>query len=450
MTGRHAEDRSPPPEGVRPTWSRSGRPVARRVVQPLQAFLETETSSALLLLAATVAALAWANAPFGDTYSRFWGTELTLRLGRWTLSNDLRGWVAEGLMTLFFLLVGLEIKRELLVGELRERRAASLPIAAAAGGMLVPALIYLAFTAGTGAASGFGVAMPTDVVFALAVLALARNLPPGLRVLLLALAIVDDLGSIVLVALTYPENVEVLPLLVAAALLAVYGVLWRIHVRSVAVYVALGVAAWVAVNQAGVSPTIVGVAVGLLTPAVAFQRPRAVSEEAHRVADRTVDDPEPPDADAPSWLSLAGLAREAVSPLARAEAFLLPWTSFVVVPVFALAYAGIELGRRAIADAATSRLGLGILASRLVGKPLGITLAAAIAVALGASLPAGVRTRHLLGMAAAAGIPFTVSLYIAQFSLPAGLVETATVAILLAAAACGLLGFAVLRGSGRS
>jgi NhaA family Na+:H+ antiporter len=449
MTERHTEDASPSPDDLRPTWSRSARPVARRVVRPLQAFLETETSSAILLLVAAIAALVWANA-FGDTYARLWGTNLTIRLGRWTLSNDLRGWVGDGLMTLFFLLVGLEIKRELLTGELREGRAALLPIAAAAGGMLVPALVYLAFTAGTNAASGFGVAMPTDVVFALAVLALARNLPPGLRVLVLGLAIVDDLGSIVVVAVTYPQSVEVFPLLVAVALLALYGGLWRIHVRSVAIYVLLGVAAWVAVSQAGVSPTIAGVAVGLLTPAVAFQRPRAVSEQARRVADRTVDDPKPPDADAPSWLSLAELAREAVSPLARTEAFLLPWVSFVVVPLFALANAGIELSRGTIAEAATSRLGLGILASRLLGKPVGIALAVALAVALGAALPTGVRPRHLLGMAAAAGVPFTVSLYIARFSLPAGLVETATVAILLAAAACGLLGFAVLRGSGRS
>jgi len=423
------------------------RPVARRVAQPLQAFLETETSSAILLLVATVAALAWANAPFGDTYPTFWGTNLTLGLGHWTLSNDLRGWVADGLMTLFFLLVGLEIKRELVTGELRDRRAALLPIAAAAGGMLVPALVYLAVTSGTGAVSGFGVAMPTDVVFALAVLALARGLPPGLRVLLLGLAIVDDLGSIVVVAVTYPERVEVVPMLVAVALLALYGVLWRIHVRFVAVYVALGVAAWVALSQAGVSPTIAGVAVGLLTPAVAFQRPRAVSEQARRVADRTLDEPEHPDADAPSWLSLAELAREAVSPLARAEALLLPWVSFVVVPLFALAYAGIEVSRGTVADAATSRLGVAILASRLLGKPLGIAIAVWIAVALGAALPAGVRPRHLVGMAVAAGIPFTVSLYIAQFSLPAELVQTATVAILLSAAACGLLGFGVLRWS---
>jgi NhaA family Na+:H+ antiporter len=448
MTDRHRGDGSRPADGLRPTWSRSSRPVARRVVQPLQAFLETETSSAILLLFATVVALVWVNA-FGDTYPRFWGTNLVIRLGPWTLSNDLRGWVSDGLMTLFFLLVGLEIKRELLTGELRERRAALLPIVAAVGGMIVPAAIYLAFTAGTNAAGGFGIAMPTDVVFALAVLALAEGLPPGLRALLLALAIVDDLGSVVVVAVAYPERVEVVALLVAAALLTTYGALWRIHVRSVVVYVALGVAAWIAVSQAGLSPTISGVAVGLLTPAVAFQRPRAVSQEAHRVADETVDDPRPPDADAPHWLYLGDLSREAVSPLARAEAFLLPWVSFVVVPLFALAYAGIEISRGAIADAVTTRLGVGILASRLIGKPVGITAAITIALAFGATLPPGVRLRHVIGAGAAAGIPFTVSLYLAQLSMPADQLDVATVAILVAAVACGLAGVAILRTAGR-
>src|SRR5262245_54404769 len=448
MTDRNTGDRSRPADGLRPTWSRSSRPVARRVVQPLQAFLETETSSAILLLFATVVALVWANS-LGDSYPRFWGTNLVIRLGPWTLSNDLRGWVSDGLMTLFFLLVGLEIKRELLTGELRERRAALLPIVAAVGGMIVPASIYLAFTAGTGDAGGFGIAMPTDVVFALAVLALAGRLPPGLKALVLALAIVDDLGSVVVVAATYPEGVEVVPLLAAAALLAAYGALWRIHVRSVVVYIVLGVAAWIAVSQAGLSPTISGIAVGLLTPAVAFQRPRAVSQEAHRVADETVDDPRPPDADAAHWLYLGDLSREAVSPLARAEAFLLPWVSFLVVPLFALAYAGIEVSRGTVADAVSTRLGLGILLARLVGKPLGITLAIVIALALGASAPARVRTAHLIGMGVAAGIPFTVSLYLAQLALPAESRAMATVAILVAAVACGLAALAILRTVGR-
>ena len=429
---------------IRAPWSRSDRVVPRRIVQPLQAFLEIEISSAVLLVVATATALLWANA-LGDTYSTFWGTRLSIHVGSWEVSNDLRGWVSDGLMTLFFVLVGLEIKRELLTGELRHRRAALLPVAAAAAGMLLPAAIFLAFTSGTPAASGFGVAMPTDVVFALAVLALGGALPPGLKALLLALAIVDDLGSIVVVALTHPERVDILPLLLAVGVLVAYGALWRINVRSVVVYVALGVAAWLAVSQAGISPTIAGVAVGLLTPAAAFQRPGSVSEEAHRVANQTLDDPSPPDADAAQWLYLGRLSREAVSPLARAEAFLLPWVSFVVVPLFALASAGIKVSMRTAADAVTTRLGLGILTSRLIGKPVGIMLAVLVALAFGAVLPSGVRMPHVIGMSVAAGIPFTVSLYIAQLALPARDLDTATVAILVAAGACGLAAVAILR-----
>jgi NhaA family Na+:H+ antiporter len=445
MTDRSPDDAQMPPSGVRPSWSRSRRPIARRVVQPLQAFLEAETSSAILLLGATIVALLWANSPFGGSYERFWSTNLMIGVGDWAISYDLRGWVSNGLMTLFFLVVGLEIKRELLTGELRERRAAFLPVAAAVGGMVVPAAMYVAFTSGSDAASGFGMAMPTDVVFALSVLTLARRLPAGLKALLLALAIVDDLGSIVVVAFADRDAVNLAPLAIAVALLTTYGLLWRINVRAVVVYVALGVAAWVALGQAGVSPTLAGVALGFLTPAVAFQRPQTVSGEAHRVADQTVDDPDPPDADAAHWLYLGRLSREAVSPLARAEAFFLPWASYVVVPLFALAFAGIDLSMDALAEATNSRLGLGIVVSRLVGKPVGVALAVALALWLGAALPTGVRRWHVIGLGAVAGIPFTVSLYIAQISLPTRLIETATVAIVLAAVVSGILGYLILR-----
>jgi Na+:H+ antiporter, NhaA family len=449
MTDRSSDGAQMPPSGVRPSWSRSKRPIARRVVQPFQAFLETETSSAILLLGAAIVALLWANSPFGDSYERFWSTNLTIGVGDWAISYDLRGWVSDGLMTLFFLVVGLEIKRELLTGELREWRAAVVPVAAAVGGMVVPAVIYLALTAGSDAAKGFGIAMPTDVVFALGVLALVGRLPPGLKAILLTLAIVDDLGSVLVVAFAYRGGVEWQPLAIALASLAVYGLLWRINVRALIVYVALGMAAWVALGEAGVSPTLAGVALGFLTPAVAFQRPRTVSQEAHRVADETVDEPEPPDADAPHWLYLGQLSREAVSPLARAEAFLLPWASYLVVPLFALAFAGIDLSGKALTDAATSRMGFGILVSRVVGKPLGIGLVTVIALWLGAGLPADVRGRHMLGLGVVAGIPFTVSLYIAEISLPVALIPTATVAILLAAFVAGALGLVVLPGRPR-
>jgi Na+:H+ antiporter, NhaA family len=432
-------------EGLRQTWSRSGRRFPRKIVQPLQAFLETETSSAILVLAATATALVWANLP-GDSYQRVWGTELTIRLGTRALTGDLRSWVSEGLMTLFFLVVGLEIKRELVTGELRQRGRASVPVIGALGGMLVPAGVYLAITWGSPAADGFGIAMPTDIVFVLAVLSLARTAPPGLKALLLALAIVDDLGSIVVVAAFYSEGIEAAALVSALAIFVAYALLWRIGVRAVVVYVALGVGAWAALDASGVSPTIAGVVIAFLTPAVAFQRPRHVSIEAHRVADLTVDEPDPPDADAAQWLDLARLSRETVSPLARAEALLLPWSSYVVVPIFALANAGVRLSGHAIAEAATGRLGLGILASRIVGKPVGITIAVLLALRWGlGSLPAGVGRGHVAVAGVVAGIPFTVSLFVAELALPPRLVEPATVAIMLAAAATGLLGYLLLR-----
>jgi len=436
-------------DGLRPSWSRSSRRLPRKVVQPLQAFLQTEISSAILLLAATAAALIWANAPFSESYQGFWGTELTIRIGTRALTHDLQGWVSDGLMSVFFLLVGLEIKRELLTGELRDRRRAAMPALAALGGMLVPAVVYLAITWGSPAADGFGIAMPTDIVFVLAVLSLARTATPGLKALLLALAIVDDLGSIVIVAAFYSEGIEAPALVGALAIFIAYALFWRIGVRAVVVYVALGIAAWVALDASGVSPTIAGVIIAFLTPAVAFQRPRHVSIEAHRVADLTVDEPDPPDADAAQWLDLARLSRETVSPLARAEALLLPWSSYVVVPLFALANAGVQLSGHAIAGAASGRLGLGILASRIVGKPLGIAIAVLLALRWGLGrLPEGVDRRHLLAAGVVAGIPFTVSLFIAELALPPRLVEPATVAIILAAAATGLLGFVLLRRTG--
>jgi NhaA family Na+:H+ antiporter len=446
MTDRTERHDDPgPADGLRPTWSRSGRRFPRKVVQPLQSFLQTETSSAVLVLAAAVIALVWSNLP-GDSYQRVWGTELTIRLGTRALTGDLRSWVSDGLMTLFFLVVGLEIKRELVTGELRQRARASVPVIAALGGMLVPAVVYLAITWGSPAADGFGIAMPTDIVFVLAVLSLARTASPGLKALLLALAIVDDLGSIVVVAAFYSEDIQAAALVSALAIFVAYALFWRIGVRAVVVYVALGVGAWVALDASGVSPTIAGVVIAFLTPAVAFQRPRHVSIEAHRVADLTVDEPDPPDADAAQWLDLARLSRETVSPLARAEALLLPWSSYVVVPIFALANAGVRLSGHAIAEAATGRLGLGILASRIVGKPLGITIAVLLALRWGLGrLPIGVDRGDVVVVGVVAGIPFTVSLFVAELALPPRLVEPATVAIMLAALATGLLGFVLLR-----
>lgn len=438
-------------DGLRAPWSGSERPLPRRVLQPLQSFLAEEATSGLLLLAAALVALVWVNSPWGDTYERLWHVELGLRVGDLRIVEDLRHWVNDGLMTLFFLVVGLEIKRELTTGELRDPRAAALPAIAALGGMIVPALLYVALNAGGEGSRGWGVPMATDIAFALGVLTLAaRHAPSGLKPFLLTLAIVDDIGAILVIAVFYSAGVSWVLLGVAGGLALLVVVLQRIHVRATAVYVVLGAGVWLAFFESGVHPTIAGVLLGLLTPSVPFQRPRAVSEEAHRTADETVDDPTPPDADAPQWLRLVALSREAVSPLARVEAALHPWTSSVVVPLFALANAGVVLGTDTLREALTSPVALGVVLGLVVGKVVGIALASLVAVRTGIGrLPDGVGPREILGTAAVAGIGFTVSLFVTElaFSNPA-VADTAKVGIFAASLVAGALGFAVLR-SGR-
>jgi NhaA family Na+:H+ antiporter len=418
------------------------------VLRPLQEFLQTSTSSALLLFLAVVAALVWANV--GDSYEAFWHTPVSVRLGDTVIGKDLRFWVNDGLMTLFFLLVGVEIKRELTTGELRRPRAAALPVVAALGGMLVPALVYVAVAGAEGdAGRGWGVPMATVIALALGALALAaRHAPASLKPLMLTLAIVDDIGAIVVIAVFYSTGGQPMALLIVVALIASILLLQRAHVRSPIVYVLVGGLLWYATYRAGVHPTIAGVALGLLTPARPFQRPSAVSAEARRTAEETQDDPEPPDADAPAWLELASLSKEAVSPLARVEHVLLPWSSFVIVPLFALANAGVVLSREAITGAFTGAVGLGIVLGLVLGKPLGIFAASALATRSGlAHRPPSVGWIDLLGMGATAGIGFTVALFIAELAFPGRteLLAEAKVAILVASAVALVTGQVLLR-----
>jgi Na+:H+ antiporter, NhaA family len=425
-------------------------------IRPLVDFLHTEAAGGVVLVAATLAALVWANSPWDASYAALWDTRLVVGLGDHSLDLDLRTWVDDGLMALFFLVVGLEIKRELVEGELSDPRQAALPVVAAVGGMAVPALIYLAFNAGKDGAAGWGIPMATDIAFAVGLLAvLGQRVPANLRILLLTLAIADDLGAIIVIATVYSGGLNVGLFATAAALLGVMSILRRLHVRFMPAYVLLGAGVWLATYASGVSPTLAGVALGLLTPAAPFQRSRAVSDEAHRVADRTMDDPDPPDADAHHWLWLAGLSREAVSPLARLESLLHPWTSFVVVPVFALANAGVEIGAIAVDRPVAARVGVGIVAARIVGKMVGIAGAAWIAVRLGlVSLPRGVGWRHMVGLSAVAAVGFTVPLFVATLAYPdRGLVSAARIGLLVASVAAGLIGTAILataRKPGRS
>jgi NhaA family Na+:H+ antiporter len=437
---------------IRSPWSRSERRVPRRLLRPLQEFLETSTASGLVLLGAVVVALAWVNSPWDGSYSSLLATRISVGIGELTVGGDLHFWINEGLMALFFLVAGLEIKRELTTGELRRLRAALLPVIAALGGTVVPALLFVAIAGRGEGARGWGIPMATDVAFALGVLALAAaRTPSGLRPLLLALAIVDDIGSVVVVAAFYAGSISGTWLILAIAVAGLVAVFPRIHIRASVVYVALGVALWYAMHRAGLHPALAGVVVGLLTPSEPFQRPRAVSQEAHRTADLTEDDPRPPDADAHHWLRLAELSRDAVSPLTRVEHILLPWTSFVVLPLFALANVGVELSATALAATATSAVAWAILVARVGGKILGIWGSAIVASKLGiVDLPAGVGSSHLAGMAAAAGTGFTVSLFVAEvaFGTDSPLLPHVKISLLVASVVSAIVALLVLPRTG--
>lgn len=413
------------------------------MARPLQAFLRLEASSGLALLAATIAALIWANVATGS-YVDLWSTQVTLTVGDWSLEEDLLHVVNDGLMTIFFLVIGLEVKRELTVGELRTRRAAMLPLAAAAGGMILPAVIYLAVLGGDPGSSGWGVPIATDVAFALGALAaLGSRVPPALLAFLLGVAVIDDIGAILVIAVAYSSDLSLPWLAVAGVCLLIIATLNRVGVRYMGVYVIVGAVVWFATFESGVHATIAGVVLGLMTPARPFQPHDAVRSAAAQAA--TGDETEA------RWGRLAWLAREAQPPLDRIEHALHPWSSFVVLPIFALANAGIVLSGEAIQAATETRVALGIVLGLVLGKMLGLTLGALIAVRLGlSSLPRGVGWIQILGVASLAGIGFTVSLFITElaFSDPA-LVAAAKIGVLCGSTIALMVGLVLLLAASR-
>jgi Na+/H+ antiporter NhaA len=406
---------------------------ARNLAAPARDFLATETGGATVLLGAAIAALAWANSPWPDSYESVWSTELSIRLGASGIAMDLRGWVNEGLMTLFFLVVGLEAKRELALGQLRERRRLVLPVAAALGGMALPVAIYLAFNAGGPAAHGWGAAMSTDTAFALGVLALVAPGGTRLRVRLLTLAVVDDLVALLVIATAYTTDVALLPLAAAAGLLAVLVALryapaaWRTRAATV-----VGLAMWVALFDSGVDPVITGLAVGLVTSA--YQPARVDLEQVVELTRSFREQPRPESARA----AQRGVA-SAISPNERLQYLLHPWTSYAIVPVFALANAGVHLDEPLLADAVTSPVTLGIAVGYLVGKPLGIAGATVLVSRLWPGrLPRSLSWPTIAGGGIVAGIGFTVSLLISTLAFDGQTLEEAKVGVLAAAALAAL------------
>jgi NhaA family Na+:H+ antiporter len=414
-----------------------------RAPRAVREFLTTEAAGGVALLVAAAVALVWANSPWRESYETLWGTELTVGLGRWAITEDLTHWVNDAFMTLFFFVVGLEIKRELVTGELREWRTAALPAVAAAGGMVVPALVYLAVNAGGDGARGWGIPVATDIAFAVGVLSLlGSRVPDSAKLFLLTLAVVDDIGAILIIAVFYSGGITWPALVVAAALLGVMFGLRKARVRSVALYAILGAGVWLAVFQSGVHATLAGVVLGLLAPA----RPVTPEGVALEWAADLQEDPS-----RENLRTMTQLAKTSVSVTERLERELHPWTSFVVVPVFALANAGVRLDGGSLADAATSRVAIGVALGLVLGKLVGITGAVWLAVRMGLGpLPEGSRWAHMAGVAAVAGIGFTVSLFVTGLAFDSGdAQEAAKIAILAASVVASVAGIAVLRAAAR-
>jgi len=427
-----------------PSWFASERPLARLVARPLRRYLETEVAGGAVLLAATIVALILANSPLQDSYFKFLHTVITIDVGSFRLSEDILHWINDGLMAIFFFVVGVEIKRELVRGELSDRKKAALPVAAALGGMVVPALVYAAFNAGTEASSGWGIPMATDIAFAVGVLALVSpRAPASLKVFLLSLAIADDIGAIVVIAIFYAGQIDVGWLITAGVLTGTIVALRQIRVWWIPVYVVLGVGVWVAVFKSGVHATIAGVVLGLLTPVEPlapsrwFRIPLLQRDEA--------DDAEEVGAEeahtAKRRVDLASSVAE------RLEYILHPWSSFLIVPIFALANAGVVLTSDGFREALTSRVTLGVLLGLVVGKLVGIVLFTRVALRFGwGELPGDMTLDQVAGVAALAGIGFTVSIFISSLAFTNGdFVSEAKIGILAASVLASVVGAILLR-----
>ena len=422
------------------------------ILRPFQNFFQTETAGGMILLVCAVIALLWANSPWSASYAGLWQTKLTLSFGDTGLSKPLLLWINDALMAIFFLLVGLEIKREVLVGELSSLQQASLPLAAALGGMLVPAGIYTLLNAGTAGSAGWGIPMATDIAFSLGVLALlGRQIPLELKIFLTALAIVDDIGAVLVISIFYTAQIVWSSLAVALGILALLFVANRSGITHPLVYTLLGIALWLAVFQSGVHATVAGVLLAMTIPAN-----RRIDAAEFIVRSRQILD----EFQAGSHGSQAPLmneeqrsALEALEhasaaiepPLQRMERALHPWVAFGIMPLFALANAGVQIGGTSVAGGIDT-VTLGVIAGLVLGKPLGIMLASWLAIMTGlARKPAAVTWRQIGGASCLAGIGFTMSLFIADLAFgDAALLTAAKLGILIASLVSGIAGWFIL------
>jgi NhaA family Na+:H+ antiporter len=414
-----------------------------RVTAPLERFLHVEAASGVALLACTVVALILANTGAAESFLGFWKTRVGFRIGSFEMDHYLQHWINDGLMAIFFFVIGLEVKREIVLGELREMRKAALPIAAALGGMIVPAGVYLAVQGDGPARDGWGIPMATDIAFVVGCMAVLGNrIPHGLRILLLSLAIADDIGAILVIAVGYTESIDMTALGLGAGGIAVVWLMQRLGVRSIGLYTLVGAGVWLAFHESGIHATIAGVILGLMTPARSYLSTSLVGDLVARASevlrggewDTAKYRPE-------KVRQLSRAARESLSPLEYLEGTLHPWMGFVIMPIFALANAGVPFQLDYLGDP----VALAVAAGLVIGKPVGIVLFSLVAVKLGvARLPAGVSWGALTGGGFLAGIGFTMALFISSLALDGAQLDVAKVGVLAASAVAAAIGMALL------
>jgi NhaA family Na+:H+ antiporter len=426
---------------VPPGASVAARKGIKQIFAPVERFLAIEASSGIVLMISAGLALAWANSPWRVSYEGLWDVLIGARLGSFVFERDLHFWINDGLMTVFFFLVGLEIRREIHAGELSEVRRAALPLAAAVGGMLVPALIYFALNTGRPSVTGWAVPMATDIAFAVGALALlGKRVAPALRILLLALAVIDDVGAIAVIALFYSTDLSPWGFAILGLGIMLILTLQILGVRSPLAYVVPGIVVWAGAYVGGIHPTLAGVIVGFMTPVKAWYGTEKFLDQMeaklHSLRSRTV----PGQRELlPHLDKMQAVNREAVSPVERLLHILHGWVAFGIMPLFAFANSGVPLGNVAIRGDGLWVF-LGVTIGLMIGKPAGILALSWLAVRSGAAtLPNGVQWSHVSVVGIVGGIGFTMSIFIAQLAFPAGpLLETAKLAILCGSAVAAI------------
>jgi NhaA family Na+:H+ antiporter len=425
------------------------------LLKPINEFLHREASGGILLIICTVIALAWANTLWFQSYYDLWHTHISFSIGNLlTLDYSIHHWINDGLMVIFFFTVGLEIKRELLVGELSSFQKASLPIAGALGGMIAPAILYTLFNTGSESVNGWGIPMATDIAFVVGIMALLGNrVPIALKIFVLALAIADDIGAVLVIAIFYTSEISVLALIIAGIVLVLLFILNKLGTMSLIPYMILGLILWLAFLKSGVHATIAGVLLAFTIPASSRYDTNKFSERVKQLINHF-------DSTGDHWknvlnnserqndvLAIEESCEKILTPLQRFEHQLHPWVAFFIIPIFALANAGVTISNMNLLDALTSSVSLGIIIGLFIGKQIGIFIFSFLAVKLKlASLPEGINWKNLYGAGILAGIGFTMSLFIAglAFSKPE-LLDLSKIGVLSGSLISGIVGFVFLK-----